>query len=279
MSARTAISSLLMDYMSELLACRSIENAWELHVGRMDEYGFDRLIYGANRFRSQGEFGDISDAIVLTNHDEEYIDIFIGKGLYVHGPMAIWGANNTGCCSWQWAQDRRKAGECSENECRVLDMNARMGINAGYTISFDTISERSKSAIGLCAKRGLSQSEINTLWASKGDEILLLNKLMNQTVGSLPFERQGKPLTKRQREVLQWVADGKTLQDIATIMELSQATIEKHLRLARNNLGADTTAQAVLKASVQGQFFLFEGLQNQPVTKQNRHDEGTTAQR
>jgi len=96
------------------------------------------------------------------------------------------------------------------------------------------------------------------IWARHGAKIEILNLVMDQKIASLPFERQSTPLTERQREVLQWVADGKTAQEIAMIMGLNQATIEKHLRLARANLNADTTAQAVLKASVQNQFFLFE---------------------
>jgi LuxR family transcriptional regulator len=39
-------------------------------------------------------------------------------------------------------------------------------------------------------------------------------------------------------------------------MGLTAATVEKHLRLAREALDVDTTAQAVLKASFQNQIFL-----------------------
>jgi LuxR family transcriptional regulator len=39
---------------------------------------------------------------------------------------------------------------------------------------------------------------------------------------------------------------------------LNPATVEKHLRLAREALDVDTTAQAILKASTQNQFFLIE---------------------
>ncbi len=249
-----------MEYIATILQSSSIEHVWQLHVDKMRDYGFDRVIYGATRFRTHGEFGDLSDALILTNHDKDYIDLFFGKALYINAPMAIWGAQNTGVCSWQWAIDRRANGESSESEDRILDLNASMGVVAGYTISFDSISERSKSAIGLCAKRGLSQPEVDDIWHAHGSEITLLNNLANQKISSLPIERRGKPLTERQREVLQWVADGKTLQDIAVIMDLNQATIEKHLRLARDNLNVGTTAQAVLKAAVQNQFFIFEGL-------------------
>ena len=55
-----------------------------------------------------------------------------------------------------------------------------------------------------------------------------------------------------------WVGDGKTTQDIALLMGLTPATVEKHLRLARDNLNVETTAQAVLKAALQNQMFVIE---------------------
>jgi hypothetical protein len=55
--------------------------------------------------------------------------------------------------------------------------------------------------------------------------------------------------------VLELVADGKTMQDIAIVLERNVATVEKHLRGARDALGVETTAQAVRKASVLNQIF------------------------
>jgi LuxR family transcriptional regulator len=74
-------------------------------------------------------------------------------------------------------------------------------------------------------------------------------------VTTLPYTPAKRALTDRQREVLEWVSQGKTTQDIATILALTPATVEKHLRLARAALGAETTAQAVLKASFFNQIF------------------------
>ena len=41
-------------------------------------------------------------------------------------------------------------------------------------------------------------------------------------------------------------------------MGLTPATVEKHLRLARQALSVETTAQAVLKAAFQNQIFFLE---------------------
>jgi LuxR family transcriptional regulator len=85
-----------------------------------------------------------------------------------------------------------------------------------------------------------------------------MNNVCHLKLINLPHAGARRKLTPRQREALEWVGDGKTTQDIATIMGLTPATIEKHLRLAREALDVDTTAQAVLKASFQNQIYVLE---------------------
>ncbi|MBL1435540.1 MAG: autoinducer binding domain-containing protein [Rhodobacteraceae bacterium] len=55
-------------------------------------------------------------------------------------------------------------------------------------------------------------------------------------------------LSAREIEVLQWVAAGKTYQDIGDILSISDRTVEVHLRSSRDKLGALTTVQAVGRA-------------------------------
>ena len=55
-------------------------------------------------------------------------------------------------------------------------------------------------------------------------------------------------LSAREREVLQWVAAGKSQQDVGDILSISARTVEVHLRSAREKLGALTTVQAVGRA-------------------------------
>lgn len=52
-------------------------------------------------------------------------------------------------------------------------------------------------------------------------------------------------LSEREREVLQWIAAGKTQMDVGDILSISGRTVEVHLRSARSKLCALTTAQAV----------------------------------
>jgi LuxR family transcriptional regulator len=85
-----------------------------------------------------------------------------------------------------------------------------------------------------------------------------MNNVAHLKILTLPYTAPGRGLTRRQREALGWVGDGKTTQDIALLMGLTPATVEKHLRLAREALNVDTTAQAVLKAALQNQMFVLD---------------------
>lgn len=55
-------------------------------------------------------------------------------------------------------------------------------------------------------------------------------------------------LSRREREVMQWIAAGKTQRDVGDILAISDRTVEVHLRSAREKLQALTTAQAVARA-------------------------------
>jgi LuxR family transcriptional regulator len=85
--------------------------------------------------------------------------------------------------------------------------------------------------------------------------IQIINHVAHLCILQLPAAGQRRLLTARQAEVLELVADGKTMQDIAMLLERNVATVEKHLRGARDALGVETTAQAVRKASVLNQIF------------------------
>ncbi|WP_026606049.1 response regulator transcription factor [Methylocapsa acidiphila] len=55
-------------------------------------------------------------------------------------------------------------------------------------------------------------------------------------------------MTRRQIETLQWVAEGKSTEDIAIILNISPETVKKQIEAAREKLNAVNRAHAVAKA-------------------------------
>jgi len=240
------------------LAMQSVDELWQHHTEQMAEYGFDRLFYAYSAFRRAGTFGDPDDALILSNHDPQYIEAFVNKGLFRAGPMMNWANENVGAISWRHVHAQLKSYDLSDAQRTVMALNARYGLVAGYTIAFPMAKKFSHAGIGLTARKGLSQDDVDARWMRDGEVIEVLNRVAHLCITQLPATGQSRVLTRRQTEVLELVADGKTIQDIALILERNAATVEKHLRGARDTLGVETTAQAVRKASVLNQIFLLE---------------------
>lgn len=248
----------LDEYLFFICDSQSLEELWSAHTEKMAEYGFDRLIYGFTRYRTETSLGDPEDFVILTNHDPEYVNGFLKEGRFFHAPMTKWALAHEGAGSWAMIREMVNPDTMSPDERSVQEFNARHQVKAGYTISFKSVSARSKGAISLAARRGVSQEEVDAIWREHGSDIHLMNNVAHLKILTLPYSTPNRALTRRQREALEWVGDGKTTQDIAVLMGLTSATVEKHLRLAREALSVETTAQAVLKASFQNQMFIVE---------------------
>jgi LuxR family transcriptional regulator len=249
--------SAFVGQLDKLTNARSVEELWDVHTRQMATYGFDRVMYGFTRYRTSSGLGDPQDWVLLSTQSPEYMKVFFDEGLYFHAPMLQWALANNGACSWRWMMDMSRVENLTTSERRVMEFNKSMEVTAGYTISFRSISERTKGAIALTAKPGMTQDAVEQIWAKHGEEIIVMNNVMHLKLLTLPYSGE-RHLTKRQREVLQWVGDGKTTQDIALLLGLTSATVEKHLRLAREALDVETTAQAVLKAAFYNQMFVVE---------------------
>ncbi len=246
----------ILGALENITRARSVETVWDTLCKEMGRNGFDRLLYGFTRYRTASSFGSPDDYLILTNHPRTYTDRFLGDRLYMTAPMVGWAAENEGACSWRWI--REHVDHLTPAELRVVEFNRQMGVTSGWSVSFPSVSPRAKGAIALTARQGIDQDGADEIWARNGRWLEQLCIVAHLKITTLPFGGTRRQLTARQREALEWVGDGKTTQDIATIMGLTAATIEKHLRLAREALDVETTAQAVLKASFHNQIFIVE---------------------
>jgi LuxR family transcriptional regulator len=243
--------------LKAMTSARTVEDLWEMHTEKMATYGFDRLIYGFTRYITSSSLGNPQDWLVFTNMPASYMQVAIEEEHFQNGPMIRWALENDGACSWSWIAEQARMGTLSAAEMKMTQYNVDKGVFAGYTGSLRSVSERSKGGIALIARNGLTQVEVDKAWETHGDEIIVLNNVLHLKLLTLPHSG-ARRLTKRQREVLQWVGDGKTTQDIGILLGLTPATVEKHLRLAREALDVETTAQAVLKAAFYNQMFVID---------------------
>ena len=241
--------------LNRIAAARSIDEAWALATGFFASLGFGRANYGFTRFRHLRTIGDPEDALFLTTCEPDYVRRYFHGGFYARTPVFRWAERSSGIRSWSWVAEAMAAGRLSPDEIEAVRVNAAFGITAGISVSFPEVSSRSKGALGLIADPGLDHAQVDAILAERREEILAVANMMHLTIVHLPQLSRHRALSPRQREALEWVADGKTTQDVALLMGVSAAMVEKHLRLAREALAVETTAQAVAKGALLNMIF------------------------
>ena len=81
------------------------------------------------------------------------------------------------------------------------------------------------------------------IWCTSASEQLLLI-LEEQPTTSQPKIPEHFGVTRREAEVLDWVAQGKTNAEIATILGIRPRTVAKHIERAYQKLGIETRTAA-----------------------------------
>jgi DNA-binding CsgD family transcriptional regulator len=81
---------------------------------------------------------------------------------------------------------------------------------------------------------------------SEPDRFMLL--LEEELIGVAPHLLEPHGLTRRESEVLAWVAEGKTNVEIGTILGMRRRTVSKHLERVFQKLGVETRTAAAVRA-------------------------------
>lgn len=245
----------VLPLLSRIAEGGSIADVWSLAAGFYRDLGFSRANYGFTRFLRSDGMGDPADAIFLTTGRADYAQRYFDKGFFARTPVYRWAVANVGARTWGWVKEAYDAGLLPPEEREAVEINAAMGIKAGLSVSFPGNSARSKGALSLIADPGISHAQVDEIFAAHRDAIVAVAHMMHLRIILLPQPPGERKITERQRQALEWVADGKTAQDVALLMDVSAAMVEKHLRLAREALGVETTAQAVAKAALMNLIF------------------------
>lgn len=233
----------------------SSEQIWTTLCEKLAEYQIGHVVYAYTRYRTAHGLGDPQDLVFYSNIPKKILEGLVLDGEQINdNPFVQYSLDHSGPISWGTLDDVLVL---SDRHRELFNLARKIGLGVGYSMAFRADGPRSAGGIGLIAKFGVTQDALDAVWAEHGEDIQLLCTVAHLRLVALP-QLTGRHLTPRQREVLEWVGEGKTIQDIATIMQVSPATVEKHMRLAREALDVETTAQAVLKAAFLNQVFTIE---------------------
>lgn len=182
------------------------------------------------------------DSIWLNNRPPDYIKHYLEKNYLLKDPVVQELRHNLHPFSWSDVRERR---ELSKRERTILDEGREFGARDGFIVPIVTLSG-SSSVFAPCgldpdlSQRARSAIEIIGIYSHHALQRALLKQRRQETAHT--------PLTKREREIMQWVAAGKTDDEIGQILSISTATVHEHVESSKRKLDAFRRTYAVVQA-------------------------------
>lgn len=184
----------------------------------------------------------LKDSIWLNNRPPEYVDRYAEKKYVLRDPLVRELRHNLHPFSWDDVRERR---ELTKVEKTILDEGRDFGACNGFIVPIVTLSG-SSSIFAPCgldpdlSQRARSAIEIIGIYSHHALQRALLQQKRHDAAHT--------PLTQREREIMQWVAVGKTDDEIGKILSISTATVHEHVESSKRKLDAFRRTYAVVQA-------------------------------
>ncbi|MCB1391115.1 MAG: autoinducer binding domain-containing protein [Rhodobacteraceae bacterium] len=259
LAARAGNSPSLPDVaalLARILAGTDAELIWEDICNFFGSLGFEHLLYGYSPDSRGAVLGAPEDYLILTTLPKPVVREMIASGYFRLSVTFNWALNNVGLASWSMTAEEAGMPQDFAVPPDGAEFFLRHGLLTGCSIGFAQERTRGRAVMALIAPPSMPQSDLDSILDEWRDVVFTVAAVAHRCLSALPYLPPGRRLTHRQREVMEWVAEGKTTADIALIMGITPPTVEKHLRLARETLGVETTPHALVKATFLNQMFV-----------------------
>ncbi len=136
-------------------------------------------------------------------------------------------------------------GETEKKAAGIMNEAGEFHLRVGFNVPIQTVKGDLATVVFAGDRFELAQEDRPALLLIS----IYAHDRIRELMGVRPIHpRQQRPLTPREIEVLKWTAEGKTLQDIADILEVSLPTVQSHIANLCRKLDVVTRAQATARA-------------------------------
>jgi len=191
------------------------------------------------------------DAVLLNTRPLPYVERYIEKNHTLRDPVVTELRHTVDPYTWADVLKRRRF---SRRELDIVEEGRLFGFNDGLIIPIISGS----GSLSIFSPCGLNPDlspesrraiELIGMYAQQAIRRALANKMRADT-------EEHVPLTPREREIMQFVATGKTDSEIADILSIGTATVTTHVESAKRKLGAYRRTYAIVLALRAGEISL-----------------------
>jgi LuxR family quorum sensing-dependent transcriptional regulator len=227
-----------LDFVQRLQKLTRYEDICRHVVTELEWFGFTHV----SSISLPGPGREATECILMNTRPREYIERYIEKNYVVRDPVVTELRRTVNPYSWSDVRARR---DLSKSEKAILDEGREFAARDGLTIPIVSLSG-SMSLFCPCglepnlSERARAALEIIGIYADQALKRAILQGHREEPAHT--------PLTPREREIMQWVATGKTDDEIGDILSIGATTVTSHVENAKQKLDAFRRTYAVVQA-------------------------------
>ena len=184
--------------------------------------------------------GSMLLTLVTFNVEDTWSHDYRRADFLMEDPVVSYHRQHPGFLDWRKAFTLYPA---TTRYCQAVESHQLLpGCSYGYT----SLGRSFHGVTSICSLNGLNRS------LTSDDKFRLSSLVPVLHLVGRGTQLRSKGLSEKEIQVLEWARDGKTSWEIASIREISEATVKYHLKSIYNKLGVSNRAQAVGEALCQG---------------------------
>jgi DNA-binding CsgD family transcriptional regulator len=231
----------LEEFITQSNGAPSQEEVFALFQKALKDLGYDSVVYSL--LTDHPSIGRKAGHGVMGNYPADWMDYYMAKGYFVKDPIPKHAFTTADAYTWEHVVE---TGSISSRQKRLMHEAQEAKLLSGaavaiYGPNFEV------AGVGLASSAGGVKPS--------GDMLSVIRALSHQfhfaySQFDLP---RGLParqvyLTPREREILSYSAEGKSVSVIASIVSLSDGTVKFHLKNIYAKLDVSSRQTAVVKA-------------------------------
>jgi len=237
--------------IEDLAKAETPEARFNALTAGLAKLGLDTINYGF--FDVQAAALAQADIAFLTTMSEDWMRYYMDRNLSQSDAhvLRVRAGKITPYFWGESAMERLEVGAQRETAFQGMSAGLRSSLCVPLTSPMDPFAP----VAGISLGSSMDEGELKKVVQEHGPTLLSIAYLFhNASIRQIWQEQAGsKPLSQREKDCLQYLADGRRQDSIAEHLGLARVTVEMHLRKARHKLRARTLNEAVAKALIFGE--------------------------
>jgi len=234
------------DFVLESSAAKTSEELFQLLILALEGVGYDRVIFSIVNDRDLTPEGKALG--IFHNYPEDWQKYYAEKHFERIDPVIKFGAIASRPFKWEDLINQMKL---SQKQLNFFQQGEDAGLHNGVAIPIrGNRAQLSGIALASSEKVDACDRRLDLINAYCQQFFLCYKRMFAKD--PIGHSLSGEHLSPKEAEILTWVANGKTDEEIAIILSISKHTVDTHIRHVFQKLDVTNRIQAVVKAIMMG---------------------------